>query len=170
MKDLIVRKSNMLDAEGKGYVHYHAWNEAYTGLIDQAYLDSRTVERSIEMGKLNYDSTYVAEINSNIIGFASFMESRDSDMEGWGEIGAIYILKKYYGKGVGRKLIVKCIDHLEDKKGVFIWVLKDNFRAIAFYEKNNFIKDGINKYYSFGKSKPIEEIRMVRSNILINEE
>ncbi|MBU1020148.1 MAG: hypothetical protein KJ847_02955 [Firmicutes bacterium] len=53
-----IRKADINDAEGKGYVHYHSWNEAYTGLIDQEYLDSRSLEKCIEQAKEYPQNTY----------------------------------------------------------------------------------------------------------------
>ncbi|CKH40448.1 acetyltransferase%2C gnat family [Streptococcus pneumoniae] len=42
---------------------------------------------------------------------------------------------------------------------IFLWVLKDNKRAIAFYQKMGFTFDGQEKMLELGK--PIKEKRMV---------
>ncbi|MFR6876848.1 GNAT family N-acetyltransferase, partial [Streptococcus pneumoniae] len=42
---------------------------------------------------------------------------------------------------------------------IFLWVLKDNKRAIAFYQKMGFTFDGQEKILELGK--PIKEKRMV---------
>ena len=48
------------------------------------------------------------------------------------------------------------LDHFSE---IYLWVLKDNKRAIAFYQKMGFTFDGQEKMLDLGK--PIIEIRMV---------
>ena len=48
----------------------------------------------------------------------------------------------YYGKGVGRKLMDVGLEHIKRFPQVRLWVLKENRRAIHFYEKCGFLPDG----------------------------
>ena len=48
---------------------------------------------------------------------------------------------------------------LDSFSEIFLWVLKDNKRAIAFYQKMGFTFDGQEKMLELGK--PIKEKRMV---------
>ena len=48
---------------------------------------------------------------------------------------------------------------LDSFSEIFLWVLKDNKRAIAFYQKMGFTFDGQEKMLELGK--PIKERRMV---------
>ena len=43
----IVIKKMETDAEikGKAYVHWKSWQEAYSGIVDQRYLDSLTLDK-----------------------------------------------------------------------------------------------------------------------------
>ena len=55
---------------------------------------------------------------------------------------ALYVLADYYGKGVGRKLMDAGLEHIKRFSQVCLWVLKENRRAIRFYEKCGFLPDG----------------------------
>lgn len=45
---------------------------------------------------------------------------------------------------------------------IYLWVLKDNKRAIAFYKKMGFTFDGQEQILKLGK--PIKELRMICSS------
>ena len=51
------------------------------------------------------------------------------------------------------------LDHFSE---IYLWVLKDNKRAIAFYQKMGFTVDGPEKILELGKS--VKELRMVCSS------
>ena len=52
-----------------------------------------------------------------------------------GELYAIYILKEYQGKGIGRLLVQSVVDDLKDKNlnSMLIWAIEEN-PACRFYE------------------------------------
>lgn len=51
------------------------------------------------------------------------------------------------------------LDHFSE---IYLWVLKDNKRAIAFYQKMGFTFDGQEKILELGK--PVKELRMMCSS------
>ena len=59
-----------------------------------------------------------------------------------GEIFALYVLSEYYGTGVGLRLMQAGLKELSTYPEVYLWVLKDNKRAIRFYEKCGFVLTG----------------------------
>ena len=153
------------DLCGKAFVHYNAWNEAYSGLVDQAFLDSRTYEQSLESAHRAFDNgytTYVAGEGGKIIGFADFGDYRDEDLADAGEIYAIYVLKEHYGRGAGYALLQKAMSLMPDKKRFAVWTLPGNERAMRFYERNGFIPDGTEMTYTLGKEVTL--IRLVKEN------
>ena len=79
-----------------------------------------------------------------------------------GEIIALYVLKDYYGKGVSEQLMHAAFDVLNHFSEIYLWVLKDNKRAVAFYQKMGFSFDGQEKILKLGK--PVKELRMVCSS------
>lgn len=150
------------EIEGKGYVHWKAWQEAYAGIVDPEYLAALTPEKCRSIAFRWRDNLLVAKDGENVVGFAGYGESGDH-LPDTGEVFALYILKAYYGTGLGRRLMDAALEKLAGVDRVALWVLKDNKRAIRFYEKCGFAADGTEKPISLGTE--ITEIRMVRENM-----
>lgn len=146
------------EIRGKGYVHYKAWQQAYTGLVDQSCLDKMSVEKCVEIAYKWPDNLLVAKDGECVVGFVGYGDCRNDDMKDAGEVFAIYVLAEYYGKGVGRALMDAALDLLPQDR-VAVWVLQGNKRAIRFYEKCGFRSDGKSDTKILGS--PITEIRMV---------
>ncbi len=145
MYDLIIRKATTEDANGKGYVHYKSWMETYTGLFPDEIMEKITLERSIKLAKEHPENTYLAVVDHKIVGFACYLESRDSDLKNAGEIMAIYILNDFKHRGIGKALMKVCYKELSNFKIISLWVLENNKEAIDFYEHEGFNKDGHSK-------------------------
>ena len=96
-----------------------------------------------------------------VVGFISYGNFRDETVQA-GEIIALYVLKDYYGKGIAQKLMKEALTTLEQFSEIFLWVLKENKRAIAFYQKMGFTFDGQEKILELGK--PVKELRMMCSS------
>lgn len=161
MSDIIIREYKAEDAEAKGYVSYKSWQETYTGLISQEYLDKQSVEKSIEMSK-KYDSsenTLIAEMDGKIIGFACYGKCRAEELDDYGEIIAIYVLKEYQKRKIGKMLMDECKKRLSKYNGIALWVLDTNKNAINFYQKYGFKFDGAKKEAML--VAPITELRMI---------
>ena len=69
------------------------------------------------------------------------------------------VMRRGLFTGVGKALMQAGLGEL-DYQAVVVWVLKDNKRAIRFYEKCGFCIDGREKVIKLGS--PIVEIRMIR--------
>ena len=102
----------------------------------------------------------IALDDAKVVGFVSYGDFRDSDTRA-GEIFALYVLKDYYGKGVGQQLMQAAFSALYGYQEIILWVLEDNKRAIAFYEKMGFVFDGEEKVIDLGKA--VKEKRMIYS-------
>ena len=139
----IILKKMETDEEikGKAYVHWKSWHEAYVGIVSQEYLDKLTLEKCEKMAFSWPDNTIVAKENGNVVGFVCYGD-RGEEAPDIGEIFALYVLADYYGKGVGRKLMDVGLEHIKRFPQVCLWVLKENRRAIRFYEKCGFLPDG----------------------------
>ena len=146
------------EIRGKAYVHWASWHAAYTGLIDQAYLDKLTLEKCVEIAYQWPDNILVAKDGERVIGFVGAGTYRDRSVSDTGEIFALYVLKEYYGTGVGKILTDAAIATFSDYPTVILWVLKGNGRAIRFYEKCGFRADGEEKALPALRAS---EIRMI---------
>ena len=148
------------ETRGKAYVHWKAWQEAYAGLVDPAYLDRMTLEKCTDIAFRWPDNLLVAKDGDRVIGFAGYGAYRDDTMPNTGEVYAIYILKDYYDRKIGYSLMRAAIERLTEYERIAVWVLEGNARAIRFYEKCGFKFDGTRKEILLGT--PNIEIRMVR--------
>ena len=146
------------EIRGKAYVHWKAWHEAYPGLVSDEYLEKLTLEKCEKMAYSWTDNLIVAKDNSRVLGFVGFGD-RGDEAPGIGEIFAMYVLSEYYGTGVAQKLMEAGLKQLEGYPKVCLWVLKDNKRAIRFYEKCGFSSDGEEM---ISPNLGVSEIRMVR--------
>jgi len=156
LDNITIRKANGHDATGIGYVHYQSWIETYTGLFPDEVIEKLSLEKSVQLATEHPENTYIAIVDEKVVGFSSYLKARDSDVENYGEIIAIYVLKAYQGKGIGRKLIKVCYHELLQYQGIIIWVLKSNVNAVRFYEAEGFEFDGKRKVL-YGK----EVVRMM---------
>lgn len=147
------------EKRGKAYVHWKSWQEAYPGIVDQSYLDKLTLEKCEEMAFKWPDNLIIAKDGDKVVGFVGYGQYRSDELENTGEIFAIYLLSEYYGTGVGYKLMQEGLAVLKDYPQVAVWVLKENKRAIRFYEKCGFKFDGREEEIKLGS--PVVEARML---------
>ncbi len=142
INNLEIKKMESDDViRGKAYVHWKSWHEAYPGLVDQGYLDNLTLEKCEKIAYGWTDGLIVAKDNGRVIGFVGFGD-RGDEAPDTGEIFALYVLSEYHGKGVAQQLMKAGLDQLNSYPKICLWVLKDNKRAIRFYQKCGFVPDG----------------------------
>ena len=159
---LIKRLETIDEINGKAIVHCQAWKEAYAGLLDPAFLDGRTAEMSRQRAQRAFDggiSTFAAKDEARVIGFADYGPYRWDDLPDAGEIYAVYVLKEYYGRGIGYALMCKALEALKDYGQIAVWVLEGNERAIRFYTRLGFQFDGRKQTLRLGTE--VSEARMI---------
>ena len=146
------------EIESKSLVHWQTWREAYDDLLPAEFQETMTLDRCRFFSQKYPENTLIAMDGMKVVGFISYGNFRDETIRA-GEIIALYVLKDYYGKDIAQKLMKEALTTLEQFSEIFLWVLKENKRAIAFYQKMGFTVDGKEKILDLGK--PITEIRMV---------
>ena len=157
--DVSIRQAVVPDAEPLAHLHVDVWDDAYTGLMPQGILDDRREKVAERVDKWRVilggrDSIWVAEDTEGLIGFASTGPARDNDMDDTLELYSLYVRAAYWGTGVGYALFEVAVgDH-----AAYLWVLADNERAIAFYERQGFRLDGTLDEQDEGR-----HVRMVRA-------
>ena len=150
MSILIKRMETEDEIRGKAFVAWRAWQEAYPGLVSQEYLDRSTLEKCEEVAFRLTEGFFVAKDCGR--------GDRGEEAPDTGEVFALYVLSEYYGKGVGRLLMDAALDELKSYPKVCLWTLKENRRAIRFYEKCGFRATGEEM---FSPRLEATEIRMV---------
>jgi len=154
MGGMLLRLAVPEDAMAVARVHVRSWQVAYRGLLPDEYLEQLRAEDRAQ----RYDFTHAdalkprtivavdeAEIQSaEIHGFATTMPGRDQDLDGFGELCAIYVDPESWGRGVGTALIEAARGHLAGTgfQNALVWVLAGNARAMRFYERDGWIADG----------------------------
>ena len=148
MSDFLIRPANPNDVPGIAFVHYTSWIETYTGLIDDAYLKTLSVERQLKRAGNELENVTAC---------------RDEDASSCGEIATIYILKKAQGMGIGRALTEKALSMLSASgyTQCKLWALANNEHAAGFYKKMGFAPDGGETFLQLGS--PARCIRFTRA-------
>lgn len=129
------------DAEEIARVHVRCWQESYAGLLPDAFLKNLSIDARIAQWRQTISDpqvfTRVAREAGRIVGFVSCGPAREgASKEADGEILAIYILKAYHGRKIGRSLIAAAARFWLSKGGRNLIALSiaGNNQAAAFYE------------------------------------
>ena len=164
MASVVIRPVRHGDARALAEVHALTWEEAYRGLVPDELIDERSVEQRERLWHEmldRRDSVHrVGEVEGVVAGFVSIGPTRDPDRPLWGELYAIYVRKAYWGSGLAVELMLAGEEALRDLgySHATLWVLRDNPRARAFYEKLGWRFDGSEKDYVAG----VVEVRYER--------
>ena len=161
MKIIIKTMETPEEIEGKSLVHWQTWREAYDNLLPAEFQETMTLDRCRFFSQKYPENTLIAIDGKKVVGFISYGNFRGETIQA-GEIIALYVLKDYYGKGVSKQLMHAAFVALDQFSEIYLWVLKENKRAIAFYQKMGFTFDGQEKILKLGK--PVKELRMMCSS------
>ena len=142
------------EMDEKGYVHWKAWHETYSGLMPDDYLKNITLEKCIKMAHKWPQNTFLLKVNNKTVGFCCIEKRTDS--EGTVEIVAIYLLREYQGKKLGYALLKNTISMFSKTEKIVLWVLEGNEKAINFYKKFGFDFNGNQKKLPFGMELQME--------------
>lgn len=154
-----IRQAGVDDAVAVARLHVDVWEDAYAGLMPATVFEHRraTVPERIERWRRALTAsparTIVAEDTGSLVGFASAGPPRADDVDVAEELWALYVRASRWGTGIGHALLT-CA--LADRPA-YLWVLRGNERAIAFYRSHGFVEDGVTRSDEFGT-----EVRMVR--------
>ncbi len=128
-------------------LHVAGWQEAYGGMVDQAYLDSLSVEKRMEEWQIwlatGESDVFLAKLDGVAAGFIMCGRTKtpppgSSNIRPThsAEIYAIYLKPEFFRQGIGAALMKKSVACLKEKKHktLCLWVLGGNKRACQFYE------------------------------------
>lgn len=143
MTDARIRLATPADAQAIAEVRVNAWRATYRGMIPDAYLDAMKVEDSAALwGKVlaaapNTTSTFVAEIDGRVVGFASGIMKPEAKLGFDCELTGIYLVRETQRAGIGRRLIaaVAAAQRSHGATAMIAWVIAANKAARAFYEQ-----------------------------------
>jgi GNAT superfamily N-acetyltransferase len=175
VSEVVIRAAARADAPGLALVHVRTWQSAYRGQIAQEYLDRMDLARAEErwaegLAEREADwprgGTLVATRDEGIVGFASFVPSRDKDLDPATvvDLQAMYVHPDRWRGGVGRLLMDVAVDTFAEAgyAEAALWVLDGNERAERFYLATGGRPDGTRQAHPIG-GREYEVIRMRRT-------
>lgn len=170
----MIRLATIKDAFRIAEISIYGWRTAYKDLLPETYLYGKlsVIKRfEILQDQLTSNNSYFVfedDLTGLIKAFMVISDSRDVDLDleksslPSHELIAIYVEPAFKGQGIGSKMIAhfEAIANTLQKTKTIIWVLKDNFSSIHFYEKHGYAFDGnIKLFEPFG----LEEVRYSKS-------
>lgn len=167
-----VRRAGPEDAPALAEVHVRSWRAGYRGVVPDEHLDGLSVSareaRWLEKFAANAGtewSLWIAEEDGRPVGFSDCGPSRDEDDDPAtvGEITTFYFLPEAWGTGTARTLMETVLQRMRGRgfSECTLWVLRDNPRAVGFYERAGFARNGAEKAVRIG-GKPLTEDRYRR--------
>jgi ribosomal protein S18 acetylase RimI-like enzyme len=147
-----------------------SWQTGYRRLVSDSVLDNLSIERRAEFWAgvfsrpLANQRTFVAEFSGDVRGFVTGGRCRDEDSPTSGELQAIHVLPEQWDTGTGSALHKACIDALRADAftDATLWVVEGNDRALGFYGKHGWKRDGARKVHEFDGAT-MNEIRLRRT-------
>lgn len=126
-------------------IYEASWKYAYRDILPGEYLESIPAGRWVSGLDFSDRIHLVMLDGGRYIGAACCCASRFSEFDGWGEIVSLYLLPSYMGRGCGRPLLEAAVSALaaQGYRNAFLWVLEENRRARAFYERMGFQHSGV---------------------------
>jgi GNAT superfamily N-acetyltransferase len=145
-----VREAAIDDADAIATVHIDGWRVGYRGIVPDDYLDAeafatsrRELWRAWTWHLLAGSRLFVVSVHDRLVGFGhAGPERADTGLDPSatrirGEVYGFYLHPTAWGSGGAGALMSRCEEFLRDEgfSSAVLWVLRDNPRARAFYEK-----------------------------------
>lgn len=156
-----IRETSPADARAIAEVHVEGWSWGYRGLLPDELIAGLSVEereaRWVEIltGPKDASACFLAEAQGGrALGFIACGPAADGDVApppGAGEVYAVYLREEAKGRGVGAALMATAEEAMRRHgfERAVLWVLEDNVRARAFYERGGWDRDGAKGEHRF---------------------
>jgi len=137
--ELIIREPTNDDCPSWGQAHYQAWMETYPGLVPPELLKELSSEPSAARLAEALSRSFIATIGGMVVGFVIYSPISGDyvSMQPSSEIKALYVLRDYQNRGIGKAMIERAIACLPEKD-IALFVLKGNDKAVSFYQHLGF--------------------------------
>ncbi len=127
-EEVIIRKNKNIDYVQLCQVHDQArMQELIVGNAVDLYAP---LEVAVYKEELFSKTIYVAALDSQVVGFVAFRKN---------ELGYIYVLNEFQGRGIGGKLLDTVIPYLE--RPAFLEVFPTNIKAKRLYRSRGFVEE-----------------------------
>ena len=151
--DFSIREAVPGDAPDFASSQILAWRATYAGILDASYLAGMDVERLTEgwerlLGNPDQAVRRLAlTVDGTAVGWSGFGRPRDDVAGKTGELHALNLLPAYWSLGLGSALFLASVEGLRAMgyEHAYLWVADGNGRAIRFYERHGWYRDGLTK-------------------------
>lgn len=124
------------------HLHTQSWQQNYRGVLSDHYLDVEAASERLDIWTKRFTDhptnqlIIVAEEKGHFCGFACTYLNHDPK---WGALlDNLHVSANFQSRGIGRALMQQTAQYFKDenmKTNLYLWVLENNDRAIAFYER-----------------------------------
>jgi len=130
---LRIRPGNLSDVPSISRVYAESWKTTYDGLVPDIFLKGMTepaaakiFTESLQPNSFSYFFHVVETEEGRLVGFADGGKERSRPEQGVGELYAIYILKEFQKKGIGRQLFDAAVQSLlkSGLNSMIVWILE----------------------------------------------
>ncbi len=139
--EYVIRLAKEEDLESLAKIKHEVWNSTYRGIYPDYMIDNFDFEKHISKFKKILDNPdvflFVVECEGKLIGYMDYGVPVRPFKDYQQEIGLLYVLKEYQGKGIGKELFNLAYKEIKEKgyDVFFISCNKYNVKAQGFYEK-----------------------------------
>lgn len=165
-----VRPATVDDADALGVFHVASWRSAYAGMIPDAVLTG--LDEAARAGRWREAlagrsdiRTLLAERGGEVVGLVSAGPPLAEASAGTAWLYALYVAAPLWGTGVGYRLHEAGLELMRAAgfSRAELWVLRDNQRAIVFYERHGWTRDGREQVDRHLPGAELEEIGLSRA-------
>jgi GNAT superfamily N-acetyltransferase len=156
----LVRRADVGDAGALASCHIRSWQEGYQGVISSDFLRGLSLDlprrttrwQTLILGAEPEDRfILIGDLDGEVAGWLSGGPYRDAKAgdSPIGEIYGCYVDPVRWREGVGSALMKTALDRLGQAgyPEAVLWVLEENPRARAFYERHGWAVDGARKMF-----------------------
>lgn len=154
MHRYVIRDARPEDAQQIAVAHVVIWKATYPGMVDQTKLDAFNIAHALARRRQSLGTGQAARgiravcaaltATGEIVGFATSGPARDDDPPVLTELWSLNVLPDHHGSGVALDLMTAVLGGADVP--AYLWVLRDNARAVAFYRKHGFELDGVARF------------------------
>jgi len=146
---MILRRAVSEDAMAVAEMHVRSWQVGYRGLVPDEDLDALRPESWADRYTFGSDAasdpmTVVAVRDDAVVGFVTTAPTFDDDVDGAGQLCALYVDPAAWGSRIGSTLLRAGRKNLVDRgfTDAVLWVLVGNERAERLYGSDGWEPDG----------------------------
>jgi GNAT superfamily N-acetyltransferase len=153
VQDVHIRRATLLDVEQIAVFQAACWQEAYRGIVPDAFLDAMDPAERVTNWRRRieqYEREVAIALDAvGVVGVASWTPGVVD------ELNTFYVAERAHGTGLSARLLAESI---ADRPAA-LWVFANNARARRFYSKHGFRLTGESQ---IDVGTGVEEVRLSR--------